>query len=58
MADVEIGRNEVGERGLRLEIEVEGPGFVETVKVEHPAEPGSVARAVQRVLRDLGLTAA
>ena len=46
------------DEGLHLEIEVEVPGFVETVKVTHPDEPGSVGRAVFQVLRDLGLTAA
>jgi hypothetical protein len=46
------------DEGLHLEIEVEVPGFVETVTVANPAEPGTVGRAVHRVLRDLGLTAA
>ena len=46
------------DEGLHLEIEVEVPGFVETVTVPNPAQPGTVGRAVHRVLRDLGLTAA
>ena len=58
MADVEIERNEVGDEGLHLEIEVEVPGFVETVILPSPAAPGTVGRAVHRVLQDLGLTAA
>jgi hypothetical protein len=57
MADVEIERNEA-DGGLNLQIEVEVPGFVEKVTIPSPAAPGSVGRAVFRVLQDLGLTAA
>jgi hypothetical protein len=43
------------DEGLHAEIEVEFPGWVERVPVAYPARPGDVRRAVERVLRDVGL---
>lgn len=40
----------------RLEIAVEAPGLTKTVSVESPARPGAVRAAVEKTLRDLGLT--
>jgi hypothetical protein len=40
----------------RLEIAVEAPGLTKTVSVESPARPGAVRAAVEKMLRDLGLT--
>ena len=61
MADVEIGRNEIAgcsilDEGLHFEIEIEVPGWTERVAVPTPARPGAVRRAVEKVLRDYGLT--
>ena len=39
-----------------LEIAVEAPGLTETVPVDSPARPGAVRAAVEKALRDLGLT--
>lgn len=43
------------DEGLHLEIEVELPGWVERTRVACPVRPGDVARAVTRLLRDVGL---
>jgi hypothetical protein len=43
------------DEGLHLEIEVDLPGWVERVQVPYPARPGDVARAMERLLRDVGL---
>ena len=43
------------DEGLHVEIEVELPGWVERVQVPHPTRPGDVARAMARLLRDVGL---
>ena len=45
------------DEGLYFEIEVEIPGWTERVAVPSPAQPGAVRGAVEKVLRDLGLTA-
>jgi hypothetical protein len=44
------------DEGLHLDISVEGPGWTETVAVRSPALPGAVRGAVEKLLRDLGLT--
>lgn len=59
MADVEVVRNEiagrqVAQQGLLVEIEV--PGWTERVAVPSPSRPGEVRGAVEKLLRDLGLT--
>jgi hypothetical protein len=58
MAETDVARDEVLKEGqvLRFEIEVEVPGWVERVTVARPAQQGAVRRAVQRVLREAGLT--
>jgi hypothetical protein len=45
------------DEGPHLEVEVEVPGWTERVAVLSPARPGAVRGAVEKVLRDLGLTA-
>jgi len=45
------------DEGLPFKIEVEVPGWGEGVAVPSPAMPGAVRRAVEKVLRDLGLSA-
>ena len=64
MADVGFARNEFDVRAcailderLHLEIDVEVPGWTERVAVLSPALPGAVRGAVEKVLRDLGLSA-
>jgi len=44
------------DEGLCLEIEVEAPGWTESVAVRSPERPGAVRGAVEKVLDDLGLT--
>jgi hypothetical protein len=44
------------DEGLHFEIEVEVPGWTERVAIPAPARPGAVRGAVEKVLRDLGLT--
>lgn len=44
------------DEGLHLEIAVEVPGWTESVAVPSPARPGAVRGAVEKLLRDLGLT--
>lgn len=44
------------DEGLHLEVAVEVPGWTETVAVASPARPGAVRGAVEKLLRDLGLT--
>jgi hypothetical protein len=44
------------DEGLHYEIEVEAPGWTERVAIPSPARPGAVRGAVEKVLRDLGLT--
>ena len=44
------------DEGLHFEIEVEVPGWTERVAVPSPARPGAVRGAVEKLLRDLGLT--
>ena len=39
-----------------LEIAVEAPGWTKSVAVEAPARPGAVRAAVEKTLRELGLT--
>ncbi len=65
MADVEIARNEIAgpqvahlDEDLHFEIEVKFPGWTERVAVLSPARPGAVRGAVEKVLRDLGMTTA
>lgn len=43
------------DEGLHAEIEVEVPGWRERVPVAYPARPGDVKRAVENVLRQVGL---
>ena len=45
------------DEGVHLEIEVEVPGWTERIAVPAPARPGAVKAAVEKVFRDLGLTA-
>ncbi len=62
MADVEVVRNEIAvactilDEGQHFEIEVEVPGWTERVAVPSPARPGEVRGAVEKLLRELGLT--
>jgi len=57
MANVESVRNLAClDEGMHLEIEVEVPGWTERVAVPSPARPGEVRGAVEKLLRDLGLT--
>jgi hypothetical protein len=44
------------DEGLHFEIELEVPGWTERVSVPAPARPGAVRGAVEKMLRDLGLT--
>ena len=44
------------DEGLHFEIEVEVPGWTERVAVPSPARPGEVRGAVEKLLRELGLT--
>ena len=44
------------DEGMHFEIEIEVPGGTERVSVPAPARPGSVRRAVAKVLRSYGLT--
>lgn len=44
------------EEGSRFDIEIEVPGWTERVAVRSPARPGEVRSAVEKMLRDLGLT--
>ena len=43
------------DEGLHAEIEVELPGWTETVRIPYPSCEGDVRRAVSRLLRDVGL---
>lgn len=45
------------DEGLHAEIELQVPGWTERVPVAYPTEPGDVRRALERVLRDVGLVA-
>ena len=45
------------DEGLHFRIEVEAPGWTERMAVASPARPGAVRGAVEKLLRDLGLTA-
>ena len=58
MANVEFGRNAIADRLVapQVVIEVEAPGWTERVAVPSPVRPGEVRGAVEKVLRDLGLT--
>ena len=58
MANVEFGPNAVADPLVapQVIIEVEAPGWTEPVAVPSPARPGEVRGAVEKVLRDLGLT--
>ncbi len=55
-----LGRDILGcsilDEGLHFEIQIEVPGWMERVAVPAPARPGAVRRAVEKVLRDYGLT--
>lgn len=44
------------DEGLSLEIEVEVPGWTESVVVRSPERPGAVRGAVEKLLHDLQLT--
>lgn len=54
-AEMNVGSAFV-EETPHLEIAVEAPGLAKTVSVDSPARPGSVRTAVEKALRDLGLT--
>lgn len=62
MGDAQVVRNEIADpqiaqQCLHFEIEVEVPvGWTERVAVPSPARPGEVRGAVEKLLRDLGLT--
>ena len=43
------------DEGLHADIEVELPGWTETVRVPYPARAGDVRRALSRLLHDVGL---
>ena len=51
MADLEVVRNETA-----FEIEVEVPGWTEPVAVQWPERPGEVRGAVEKLVREVGLT--
>jgi len=58
MAEVDVARNQISDtQGVRLEIEVEVPGWTERIAVPGPARPGAVQAAVAKVFRSLGLAA-
>ena len=44
------------DEGVHFEIDVEVPGWTESVAVPSPARPGEVRAAVTKLLRELGLT--
>jgi hypothetical protein len=59
MAEVDVVRNlasSILDEGMLFEIEVEVPGWTERVAVPSPARPGDVRGAVEKLLRELGLT--
>jgi len=57
MANVESGPNAIADPlAPQVVIEVEAPGWTEPVAVPSPVQPGEVRGAVEKVLRDLGLT--
>ena len=43
------------DEGLYAEIEIEMPGWTETLRVDYPVRAGDVRRAVRRWLRGAGL---
>lgn len=43
------------DEGLHAEIEVDLPGWTETVRIRYPVRAGDVRRAFLRVLREVGL---
>lgn len=55
-ADDQVIGYTILDEGLHFEIEVEVPGWVERIPVPCPPQPGQIQRAVERVLRDFGLT--